>query len=731
MKKKVLVMGAVLAMVMGSTVGCGNSIKAVDIPKLEAKDTAKVEKKTYSFADGYAVVASNSKYELIMDKNFGELQVKQLSTGAVWSSAVADSKKLADKAPMSVSYFAADAKELIPASKMLNDFSDKEAMAIKDEKGKEIGVRVSYSDSKLKLTIAVDYYLTDEGFAVRLPAGGVKEEGSYQLISVDILPNMALASNKEEGYYLYPDGCGAIMEFKDASHYGESTVSYPVYGDVQQYKNMLGEWDERGVDVFLPIFGAKVGDQSFLAVIEQGEETAKVQISPAAAEGNNKLWCTFLFRNSFIDKRADKDGQLIEKNRFDKDLTDVERVVSYRLFEAKEDVTYSEMAVKYREYLIASGVEKKEKEDSIPVSLDIFMGINEEGTITDSFKSVTTFSEAEKMVDQLLGNEVKDLDVQLKGWTKNGYFTDPTQFPVNSQIGGNSALKSFTDKFKEDKNVKITLETNLLEAKANVNGYDVNKEIVISGNYNPITDAQSKKYLLSPNVVAGNMNRLFDDVKSSKAAIDGFSFYSLGQYVTYNYSSDNTLTKSQCKKIWQDMLAKADKEYDKVIVQGGNQYALQYADKVTNIPYADSGYRITTDSVPVYQIAVHGLVNYTGSAGNLSSDLNGEKLKWVEYGYVPYFELTYNGSEELMHTEYSQLFSSTFSAWLDEATAIYKDYNKNLKDVWNAYIVDHEEVSDGVYKVTYDNNKVVYVNYNDKEAKVDENVVEANSYLVK
>ena len=84
-----------------------------------------------------------------------------------------------------------------------------------------------------------------------------------------------------------------------------------------------------------------------------------------------------------------------------------------------------------------------------------------------------------------------------------------------------------------------------------------------------------------------------------------------------------------------------------------------------------------------------------------------------------------------MHTDYSELFSSTFSSWVDEATEVYKDFNKNLIDVWNEFIVDHEEVQEDVFKVTYENGKVVYVNYNDVECEVDGNVIDKNSYLVK
>ncbi len=738
MKKKFLVMCAVLAMTVSSLAGCGgHSSNAVEIPKLEESAKVQEKKKTYEFdQEGFTKIAANGKYELSMDKQFNTIKVKQISTGEVWSTAIDGARADADKSLFKVNYFNASAKEASPSNRFSGKMKSGNTYAIEDETGSQ-GVRVEYTDDDLDLVITVEYYLTEKGLEVKLPTGCIQENGSFKVISIDLLQNLTAAKNTDDGFYLYPDGSGAIMEFKDAAHENENSVEYKIYGDIEQYKNMLGEWDEEGVDVFMPIFGANINNNSFLGIVESGEETASINILPKAEDGTNKMWCTFTYRNLFIDVRKDKDGLSVEKNRYDTDLVDVERVVSYNFFEAGDDTTYADMAVEYREYLMGEcGITKKVDDTTIPVSLNIFMAINEEGTVRDEFKAVTTFEQAEKMVDELKKKEIDNLEVQLKGWTKNGYFTDPVQFPVNSDIGGNDGLKSFANKYESEGGVKVILETNLLEAKADVDGYDSNTEIVIAGNYSPVSDNESSKYILSPNVASGNLNGLLDDAKDSGASIDGLSFYSLGQYVTYNYSSDNFLSKSQCKIIWKNMLETASKTYDEITVQGGNQYVLPYADKVTDIPYADSGYRMTTKSVPVFQIAVHGLVNYTGDALNLSSDKEEEILKWVEYGYVPFFELTYSGSEELMHTDYSELFSSTFSSWVDEAASVYKDFNKNLKDVWNMFIVDHEEVKKDVFKVTYESEdkkttKVVYVNYNDVECEVDGDVIDKNSYLVK
>ena len=68
---------------------------------------------------------------------------------------------------------------------------------------------------------------------------------------------------------------------------------------------------------------------------------------------------------------------------------------------------------------------------------------------------------------------------------------------------------------------------------------------------------------------------------------------------------------------------------------------------------------------------------------------------------------------------------------MDEVLSVYDTFNDQLVDVWDAYIVGHDEVADDVYKVTYDNGKAVFVNYTDKEYKTEAgDIVDAQSFIV-
>lgn len=764
MKKRLLLMTSILALCVAGISGCGSSSTVTQIPKMEeltAKDETAVSEKTYKYdvtldqsGKKYAKVADNSAYEMYLDEDAVSFCVKQKSTNKIFNTALVPEEHGAStddinpksveryRSPIQVTYYNKTKDSAATVSTYLTDFkfakSGIKTYEIKAD-NKVVGFRAEYpidaqgNNKDIQITVSVDYTLTEDGFEVTLPVDCIKEEGDYAVTDITVLPFFASGSDDENGFFMYPDGSGAIMEFSDTSHNGEQPVSYTVYGDLLNYKNMLGEWDEADAEVFMPVYGANVNNMSYTAIIENGEETARITVTPGTNKDPfNHLNTTFNYRKSFNDQRYAVAGSDKTVLTFDEEFSNIQRKISYHLFEAGTETSYDDMAVCYRNYLTDTlGIKKSESASkNIPVSIDFFMGVKEEGLILDTFQTVSTFEQVGEMIDKLNESGVESVEAQLKGWTADGYYTDPVQFPVNSHVGGKKGLKSLVSKYKDNDEVSIALETNLIEANAEADGYNMNTDTITLGNY--LVFENNSKYLLSPNASYGIFKDMIKNAKSNNASeIDGYSFYSVGQYVLYNYNSNNTLNLTQGKKIWQDMLAENEETYGTTIVQGGNQYVLNSADKITDIPYEDSGYRITTKSVPVYQIALHGLVEFTGDPGNLSSDLAEEKLKWAEYGYMPYFELTYSSSDKLMYTEYNRLFSSQFETWADEVVNVYKTFNDQLADVWNAYIVGHEEVATNVYKVTYDNDKSVIVNYTDEEYKTESgDIVDAQSFVV-
>lgn len=726
MKKKFLSLLLVVALAgTGLLAGCGDKKETTETEKEVKQETLSAAKLSYG-EDGFASVAKNDSYELKMNATASAIQVVELGSGHVWDSRTSDPNFDSSKVNRKwlqklMSPFEIYCTDLDGGLGNVLNYALNELKYDTTVESVDNGVRVTYDLKTIEIKLALEYVLTDKGLEVNIPDSCIDEYGKNAITSIKVLPYFAAASDNSQGYYFYPDGSGAIMEFSDISHYGESEVALNVYGNIYNYKESIGILGEQDPEIMLPVFGANINNSGFLAVITGGDEAAQIKITPTTAiVPVNSLCAEFVYRRQFTDLRIE-DGSV---NTFDKKRISGDRSISYRLLEEGK-TTYSDMASVYRDYLIGNGGSDKESSESVPLMLELFMAIKEDGFIKDPTVVATSFDQAEEILEKMEELGIEDMNLQLRGWTKNGYYSDPVQFPVNKKIGGSKGLKNLL-KYTNEKNIKVFLASNFMEAREGAKDFNEQNDVVYLGNR--AIWQSGELYLLSPTASQDNYTEF--EKSAEKYDIAGVSFLSLGEYLAYNYNDSNYVTKAACREIWQTMLDSSKEKFGSAIAEGGNAYVLRSADIVMSIPTEDSGYQITTKSVPFYQMAVHGLVDFTGKAGNLSSDLQKDKLKWVEYGYLPYFELTYTGSEELMYTDYNTLYSSTYDAWLEEAASIYKDFNKNLTEVRNAYMVSHEEVAENVYKVTYDNGYVVYVNYNKENVTVDGETVEAEAYIV-
>lgn len=155
---------------------------------------------------------------------------------------------------------------------------------------------------------------------------------------------------------------------------------------------------------------------------------------------------------------------------------------------------------------------------------------------------------------------------------------------------------------------------------------------------------------------------------------------------------------------------------------------LPYATLLRDIPDKHSDYYFGDQSVPFYQIVVHGSVDYTCTP-NRAYDLQQQKLKWIETGSLPYFILTYESPIVLNKTSYNALFSSQYSVWKKDIEEISKEFNEKLADVWNQKIQKHEE-RDGAVIVTYENDCRIYINYSEVDIQVDGLDISALDYVI-
>lgn len=678
--------------------------------------------------DSYKKVAEDSQLELWIDDLCAQIEVVDKETGMVWESSISDET-------FDISTLNPNFQKKIKSLFVINYTNlDKGYGAVMSSSLAELeydttvekienGVKIYYDLKLPEIKLAIEFKLVDGNLVVSIPDNDFEEYGQYAMTSIRLLPYFLGAPDDIDGFYFYPDGSGAIMDFKDSVHFGESEMSLNVYGNLKNYEGMLETWAQEDPIVMLPVFGAAIEEEGVLAVITGGAEASQIKLLPTnAVVPVNSLNCEFIYRRSFNDQRVTDQSVSI----FDRDYIKEDRSITYIFLDENKN-SYSDMAVKYREYLMENeGVTKKE-EDDVKVSVDLFMGIKERGMLFDVFKPVTTFSEAKSILESLKESGVSAIDVQLKGWMKNGYGSQPVQFPPNSKLGGTKGLNNLAN-YASENDINLSLIVDMVEAQSKYGGFSKRNDVVYLGNKAILTDYDESTFLLAPFAIKENFESFMK--KAEKYNLGGIQLANIGSNVVYNYNSTNYETAADAIEVYSEMITKLNDTFQQSSVQGGNVYVIPYVDKVTDIPMSDTGFQLTTKAVPFYQIAFHGIVNYTGTAGNLTSDLEKEKLKWVELGYMPYYELTHDGSEDLMYTSYNQLFTSGYSEWGESLIDVYKEFSENLQGVWNETIESHEEIKDDVIKVTYSNGTSIYVNYSKKDVTVDNIKVGAMSYVV-
>ena len=199
--------------------------------------------------------------------------------------------------------------------------------------------------------MALEYKITADGLQVTLPANGIRfNESLYTLESIQILPYMGAGNTAYDGYNFFPDGSGALFDFKGYSE--QISVEGKVYGDDYTRSEISGKYQNA---IRYPVFGIV-------------EET---------------VYYTY--------ERYDKEGQLIESNKIAGNI-----VEAIKANQKGETVAFCNgqaegLASQYASIINASSTSEKKT-----VEKRGFICIIEEG---DALASLTTLNEPDAKAD--------------------------------------------------------------------------------------------------------------------------------------------------------------------------------------------------------------------------------------------------------------------------------------------------------------------------------------------
>ena len=386
------------------------------------------------------------------------------------------------------------------------------------------------------------------------------------------------------------------------------------------------------------------------------------------------------------------------------------------------------MAVAYGDYLAQTYPQLKEKEagGDMPVSVELIGAIDKivvkAGLPMDSIVPLTTFKQAENLIQQLSDSGVRNLDVRFTGWS-NGGVSQKVLSRVNilGQLGGVRDMDSLIQKAK-------ALNTPLYFDGINCFAYR-------SGLFN---GGCSRGFLCGSrgDLFSGGGGSSF----SSRGCSGGFggrgrqaygvAFRDIGSLLSGDYNTRANVTRQESLKMNLDTLQEAKNAGQAVMVKTGFDYILPYADIITDMDLTGINYSLLDAQVPFYQMAIHGLVDYTGKSINLADDWQTELLRCAEYGAGLNFTFMQESGKELQETNYTAYYGAAYDAWAGEAEEIITRYQKDMAGLNGVRMTGHEEINEDVSLTKYADGRQVYVNYGYEPYQAAGVKVPARSYLV-
>lgn len=556
---------------------------------------------------------------------------------------------------------------------------------------------------------------------------------SYPLHTLDLLPYLGVAPAGERGYMFVPDGTGGLIHFDRDKSYA-TAYNQSVYG-IDQSIMPLAVRTIHPNRVSLPVFGMKRGIKAMVAMIEEGEAFAAIR---ADVPRNNVAYSQIYPQFTVLPVgKVEVEGGVpyligtnVERplfNNYPDERYQGNMQVRYE-FMVGEEATYVGMAVRYREYLEDRyNLRRLEIEDYIPFYLELIGGIDINRPVLGAPRSVvepmTTYQEAAEIVAELLSNGVRGVQLKYTGWMRGGYrHVYPSKVSLERALGSRSDYDTLVDylgengvRFFPEVSFTTVYQDRLFDGfrASRDAAFQLDTEMALSYEYDLASNqavAGTVMYSLSPM----RIGRLVDSfLKSFRPyEVKGIALRHAGSQVHSDFHERRTTDRQAAVQILRDQIQKLRASDLEIMVDEGNEYALAGATHIVNLPLEGTHRsKIVDETVPFYQIALHGLVYYAGNPLNYSSDYTRAALKCVETGAYPFFQWIYRDNSVVKGTTYDYLLSVDYRTWLSRAAEFYTHANQVLRSLQNQMITNHQKVSDSVFVTSYENGAQIVVNY--------------------
>lgn len=604
---------------------------------------------------------------------------------------------------------------------------------------KELDLSESTDDTPV-FNLSVKYKLEGDDLTAEIPFSSVVSKEAYPVYTISLLPYFGAGNKDDNGYLFVPEGGGSIMDFNNGKT-AQSVYVSNVYGwNMAIYREALVHSTLANMN----LYGISDTENSFICIIEEGAPYAAVRADISGRFSNynyvNALY-TLKEREKYdLGSNSNQDVYV-----YIDELPQDESIKTRYSFVDSGD--YVDMAKDYQKYLKDSYPEYFTKNDdsSTPVVVEAVGAVDKVKQIVGVPVSrplpLSTYEETAGLITDLKESGIDNLSVKYTGWCNGGV----KQKFLNKvkrvwSLGSWNDLKDLSETAKAN-DVDLYLD--------GITNYEFNSNFF--NGFIPFRDAA--KFLAKKRAEL----HIFSDVTySAREGLDGYyllegktiiemcknlinkcremgtgvSFQDVGKDLSSDFNKKHLTSRDEAMKLQTEVLKESKDSGDNVMINSGNAYAVPYANVITNMDLKGSEYTILDRTVPFYQIALHGYVDYTGYPINTCGNENQEILYSAEYGAGLNFSLMTESVFTLQKSLYTEYYASEYDVYKDRMLAIYNRYNEELGHTFNQEIVNHEYVANDVSLTEYEDGTKVYVNYNYVDKSCDGQTIPARDYLV-
>lgn len=601
----------------------------------------------------------------------------------------------------------------------------------------------------MSFVIPVEYRLDGDGVNVSIPESGIKEMGDGKLYRIKLLSYFGAAGMDEKGYIVVPNGSGSLINYNNGKEL-ENVYSQYIYGMdplADTYTQL-----ETVETARLPLCAMCGDNGNILMTVEDGASTAYFTAGVAGRFNSyNYVNTTFVVRGFELLEMFGSTGSEADLPILENDMYDVNYTVRYTLLDDEHE-GYSGVANYYRERLVSEGVlSEKIQGGDIPLYYDIIGGVKKTGSIIGvqylKHLSMTDYDEAEKIFLDLKEKGVSNQIMNYQGWSNGGYYADVyDKITGLGKLGGKKDLEHlnatvaqgggtlfvdvpFMNVTDISKRYSVSNETSRFYA----GGYTAQLGVIGPTSYRKTASLgydENIYNMLSPKFLQRYVDGFIHDIK--KIDVDGISLRDLANELHSDKKRTNVIDREKALDIVLGQFEKLENVDKDMMVNGGNAYSFAYTNHIINAPIYDNKFSIIDEEIPLYEMIIHGYIDYAGEQLNYHDAANnkGITLRLIEFGASPHYVFTWESAYEMKNTALNRFYATKYENWSDDAVEMYNTVNSVLKNVSGETVTKHEILQSGVKKITYSNGTVIYVNYNSKDVSVDGVSIPAENFLV-